>query len=343
MAILDHWHPVIRSKDVQGKPVQVCLDNREIVLFRGPQGKLTALADRCCHRGMRLSKGQVCDGQLVCPYHGWRYCHDGKLITTSVPAETHRTANFDVDERYGLIWIRQPGSDSGIPDIPFGDFEYVGTLFHQIEAPLEVALDNFTEVEHTGAAHAYFGYAQDDVAGIETKSWFDDDTVSVRNRGKQRHYPLLLKPFVEFRKGDWFSNNWTTYFSPVYTFYDQTWHCPKTGRERTQRLRIAIFFNPINDDTTQIVTLIYSRLFYGKFLFRHVVRHIITQMTRFEVGLDKTIIGELADKNTELRGMQLGRFDQPLVWNRRMINSIYRGMRPEKPLAVESSKSTCPT
>ncbi|MEM8678085.1 MAG: Rieske 2Fe-2S domain-containing protein [Planctomycetota bacterium] len=327
MPALDHWHPVARCKDVQQKPHAVRLCGRELVLFRSKSGVVGALEDQCCHRGMRLSVGKVDEsGCLVCPYHGWKYHVDGQLETSSVPKLTHQTEFFLTREEFGLTWIKSSKSEVPFPELDFEGHEYIGTLFHTLDAPLEVALDNFTEVEHTGEAHAYFGYSQEDTAKIETKMSVTKTTTSVVNKGVQRPYPWFVKPFLSIRPGDYFYNTWVTYFSPVYTVYDQFWTTPDGKHERKNRLRIAIFFNPLDDKTTQMVTLIYGKPFLGRFFFRHVVRHLITAGTNMELLLDKQVVDNLADKSPSLRGKKLGRFDQPLIQNRRRIDKIYRGM-----------------
>jgi phenylpropionate dioxygenase-like ring-hydroxylating dioxygenase large terminal subunit len=53
MAILDHWHPVLFSRDLGAKPVGVKLAGRDIALFRTKAGTPAALDDVCPHRRMR--------------------------------------------------------------------------------------------------------------------------------------------------------------------------------------------------------------------------------------------------------------------------------------------------
>ena len=82
----------------------------DIVLFLGPDGQPAALADRCCHRTARLSKGWVDDGRIVCGYHGWTYDHAGALVRIpQFDSETvlpkHQVPPFHCAARYGYAWV----------------------------------------------------------------------------------------------------------------------------------------------------------------------------------------------------------------------------------------------
>ena len=41
-----------------------------IVFFRGADGKVGALEDRCCHRSAPLSVGRLQGNEVECGYHG---------------------------------------------------------------------------------------------------------------------------------------------------------------------------------------------------------------------------------------------------------------------------------
>ncbi|WP_242117139.1 nitrite reductase small subunit NirD [Sphingomonas lacusdianchii] len=44
----------------------------DIAVFRTGEGAVFALADRCPHKGGRLSQGIVHGGAVACPLHNWR-------------------------------------------------------------------------------------------------------------------------------------------------------------------------------------------------------------------------------------------------------------------------------
>lgn len=199
------------------------------------------------------------------------------------------------------------------------------TLHHRIRAPLELVLDNFVEVEHTATTHGFLGYSRERISEIETHVSVTDKTVRVTNRGSQKRIPWIVERLYDIRTGDWFADDWTTYFSPVYTVYDQWWSNPSTGEPRQQRLRIAVFFNQVDSAQTDVVTFVYSTMVWGQFGFHLLLKPVLTRLVDYEIGLDQQMVENIVDKHITLGEMQLGRFDRALVETRRRIDRIYRG------------------
>lgn len=78
------WTPLIETRRVKDKPLRIVLAGEPLVLFRSPSGAVSALIDRCPHRGVALSLGSVgADGCIECPFHGWRF--DGAGQNRHVP------------------------------------------------------------------------------------------------------------------------------------------------------------------------------------------------------------------------------------------------------------------
>jgi phenylpropionate dioxygenase-like ring-hydroxylating dioxygenase large terminal subunit len=103
------WFPVARLQDVQPGPAQAVLLGRELVVFGGP-AQVTVADGWCPHRGMKLSMGEVVEGTLQCPYHGWRYePSSGRCVAIpSLPANLPVTRvclkTYPVHIAYGLVW-----------------------------------------------------------------------------------------------------------------------------------------------------------------------------------------------------------------------------------------------
>lgn len=91
-----------------------------IALWRSGSGRTAASADRCPHRGMRLSHGFVRGEALSCIYHGWSYTQAGHCLRIPahpglVPPETIRVATHVVEESDGVIWVAMGQPDGGPP------------------------------------------------------------------------------------------------------------------------------------------------------------------------------------------------------------------------------------
>ncbi len=329
MIRLDCWHPVARSVDLRAAPIGARVGDAEVVVFRGADGRLGALDDRCPHRGMRLSLGTVQpDGCLACPYHGWAFAPDGTGRCPATPALTPRAPTWDVVERDGAVWVKR-GGPADFPDLGGRGWAPVTVLRHRAKAPLELVLDNFTEVEHTGRVHAFFGYAEADLAAVETRVEARDDAVRVYNRGPQRDIGRALRGLLGIRPGDHFVDDWTTRFAPVHVCYDQYWVDPATGAPRPRRLRVAVVFVPVGPAATDLFTFVYTNAGGGArgLLADRLLRPLLVGFTDLEVRLDLRLVGRLADRATALTGRRLGRFDKVLGEHRRRIDRLYRRPR----------------
>ncbi|MFP2930219.1 Rieske 2Fe-2S domain-containing protein [Pyxidicoccus sp. 3LG] len=104
-ALKDYWYVACLSTELKpGKPLARTLFGTGVVLFRDEHGHPTALRDRCLHRNARLSRGDVFDGRLGCPYHGWVYDASGAVVQVPSLGPTQKAELLDADacEREGL-------------------------------------------------------------------------------------------------------------------------------------------------------------------------------------------------------------------------------------------------
>jgi hypothetical protein len=124
----DYWYAVEHDRAIKpGRVVEVTFWNTSIAVYRGTDGVVRALENRCAHRQLKLSLGDVTDCRLTCAYHGWSYDEHGRLADIphdlfgrSMPSIAIRS--YPVRVRYGLVWIF-PGDPAladtrAIPEIP---------------------------------------------------------------------------------------------------------------------------------------------------------------------------------------------------------------------------------
>ncbi|HLN30526.1 MAG TPA: Rieske 2Fe-2S domain-containing protein [Gemmataceae bacterium] len=326
MAILDHWHPVLCSRRLGKRPVAVRLGGKDLVLFRAAAGAIGALEDCCPHRRMRLSAGQVVNQRLQCPYHGWTFDCDGDGESPSTPKLYATAPGFDALERHGAIWLKPRTSQPEFPPFEVEGCYHVCTLQHQIHAPLELVVDNFTEIEHTPTVHGMFGYALDRMPEVEVQFLPTADSVRVVNVGPAKPIPLWLRFLLGVRSRYRFHDDWTTHFSPVYGVYDHWWADARTGREGLVRWRLYIFFVPRDEDSTTVMTFAFTRSRWpGPTGCVALFKWLMVRMLDQEIRLDVGILENLVDKNPHVEGMKLSRFDRVLGLHRERIEAIYRG------------------
>lgn len=120
------WVAVALSADVPaGTAHPVLYNGMELVVWRSTGGSVRVWADRCPHRGMRLSFGFVRGETLACLYHGWRFGTDGGCRKIPAHPDLEPPATITTDRRTaveasGLVWLA-PGAEppaSPPPDLP---------------------------------------------------------------------------------------------------------------------------------------------------------------------------------------------------------------------------------
>jgi phenylpropionate dioxygenase-like ring-hydroxylating dioxygenase large terminal subunit len=108
---INFWYPAIASKDLSAdQPARVQMLGQQFVLFRDANGQPCCLSDTCVHRGGALGQGKMRDGNVACPYHGWRFDGSGRCVQipsmgadAKVPARAKVDA-YPVEEKYGIIF-----------------------------------------------------------------------------------------------------------------------------------------------------------------------------------------------------------------------------------------------
>lgn len=157
----NHWYVVARADTVRGKPVPVVLWGNAIALFRDADGQIQAVEDRCPHRQVKLSQGDVVNGQLECVYHGWRF--DGTGTCTHVPylaadqkLPTCTIRRYPVRELDGFIWLypgdrtlldSQPIEPMGLPE--WDHLNYIVTVSSiNVAAHYSFLMENLMDMYH---------------------------------------------------------------------------------------------------------------------------------------------------------------------------------------------------
>ena len=88
------------------------LAGEPLVVVRDRELKLHALSNVCRHRYMQVMDGQGNSARLVCPYHGWSYRLDGRLMGATNMTESRlldkdncRLPEFQLETWLGFIFV----------------------------------------------------------------------------------------------------------------------------------------------------------------------------------------------------------------------------------------------
>ncbi|HXP94687.1 MAG TPA: aromatic ring-hydroxylating dioxygenase subunit alpha [Candidatus Binatia bacterium] len=183
--LLDLWYGLIPATAVSASPITVHRLGQDLVLWRDSKGTVHVQADRCPHRGARLSLGRVVDDRLTCWYHGVQVDGDGTIV--SVPAMPgcplvgrHGVRTFPSREIAGVVFayfaLHEGEPPSALePPAEFGDPEWSHFVCSAVwKTNYRYAIENVVDPMHGSYLHAdsfTLAYGQkDDVFRIEEKA-----------------------------------------------------------------------------------------------------------------------------------------------------------------------------
>ena len=177
-ALRRYWHAVARASAVTPEPLAVRLLGEDLVVWRGDDGQVGALPDRCVHRESPLSPGKVIAGCIECPYHGWRYNTAGACVLVPSSGEgapvppKARLRPAHVTERYGLVWLCLDDPVAGVPEIAQdtdASFRRLNMAVDTWHAAATRMVDNFLDITHFPWVHqgSFGSAAQTEVPHFE--------------------------------------------------------------------------------------------------------------------------------------------------------------------------------
>ncbi|MEL6379443.1 MAG: aromatic ring-hydroxylating dioxygenase subunit alpha [Pseudomonadota bacterium] len=186
------WYVVAPARAVRhGHPIVRTMFSEPIVISRSRDGRVSALRDRCPHRGAPLSAGRQCtvDGRdaMQCPYHGWAFdietgtclaapalsTHDRVQDVSGVKAHAYRVA-----ERHGLIWLFYEGPAArqtpigpavGSPAVIANELQLKSLTIVDAHGPYEEAVSGLVDAAHTPFVHKQWWWRQGQAAREKQK------------------------------------------------------------------------------------------------------------------------------------------------------------------------------
>jgi vanillate O-demethylase monooxygenase subunit len=335
---LRHWHPVVPATRVTSTPLALQCCGVPITLFRN-EGRITAIYDRCAHRRMPLSHGFVGPEGVTCPYHGCRFSADGVGYCPTTRSNRFRIPVFETRTLHDVVWVRSHdaasagshdlAADTGLhPDLAEDDHAFAFVVAKDIAAPLQLVVDNMTELEHTGMVHRQLAFGIDDFDTVETRSHFDEEGLTIFYRGRQRPLPPYLRLAFGLQRGDVYVQTATVSFTPPCASYRITW-TDDTGRNtRSFGMRFVNYYTEVDAGRTSLFSFTYWKT-AGTTL--HAVPRlalpIFRRLVSAELDRDKAIIEKVPRSEATLEWFQLSTFDRPLVATRKLMQRHYASNR----------------
>lgn len=185
------WHIAGRRADMPeaGDFVTHNFMRESVICIRQKDGSARAFYNACAHRGMRMVDGISSVDALSCPYHGWRYGLDGKVIHAQdadtdfpqgSPCGKLGLKELRCEEWGGFVWYTMDDNAPSLHDYLYPMMELyqnypmdtaVRVAWYRIEinANWKFVTDNFSESYHTRTAHP------------QVPPWIDQDVESARH------------------------------------------------------------------------------------------------------------------------------------------------------------------
>lgn len=182
--LINLWYVAEWSKNLKDRPLRVKMLGQRFVLYRDSGGQAHCLSDVCLHRGGSLAGGWVKGDCVACPYHGWRYDGDGKLVLVPSegkdykPSDRARIDSYPTQEAYGMIWVFLGDAPEEerfpLPEfVEYGDpaWKMLNDDWHW-KADAARVVENGIDIAHSSFVHPVFGMeatAQDNhIVSIES-------------------------------------------------------------------------------------------------------------------------------------------------------------------------------
>lgn len=199
MFVRNTWYVAAWPEEVTQKPLARTLLGDPVVLYRQDDGTAVALEDRCPHRNLPLSMGEVCGKHIVCAYHGLAYDSAGKCVR--VPAQENipaaaKVRSYPLVERDGALWIWM--GDAALADastiVAYPWHTDPGWAnkhsYYLIEGQYQLLHENLLDLSHVGWVHRNTIGGTPDAHSLATmKTDRDGDCVTVK-----RYLPDSLPP-----------------------------------------------------------------------------------------------------------------------------------------------------
>jgi phenylpropionate dioxygenase-like ring-hydroxylating dioxygenase large terminal subunit len=241
----------------------------DLAVWRDKSGSVACVQQRCPHRGAALSAGRVVDGEVACPFHGFRFDPQGSCTLApcngraQVPGSALRSTAVPMITAHGFVfaWLGEGEPDAAGPRF-FDDLgpDLVHAGSHETwRAHYSRMIENQLDVAHLPFVHANtIGRGGRSLVDGPLVEWLGPDRfrVYVFNRVDDGTLPRraadLSRPNVPFHLEFVYPNLWQNHIS--------------------DRVRVVAAFAPVDDRESVLYLRFYQHLALPRALGRLVCR-----------------------------------------------------------------------
>jgi phenylpropionate dioxygenase-like ring-hydroxylating dioxygenase large terminal subunit len=165
------WYVIgTKTEFLINKPKKITVWNKNYVVWKTPNSTFVALDDLCSHKGASLSKGKVCNNNIVCPYHGYEFNENGTLKKVPgicfQPSPIYDVTKYQIVEKHGWVYLNtysdliKNSSDIELQDNIFVEPEAtrndsVVFLKMDFNCYSRILSENSLDVMHIGFVHTF--------------------------------------------------------------------------------------------------------------------------------------------------------------------------------------------
>ena len=312
--IVNQWYAIVPSRQVP-KNGKIALRrlNLDLVLFRGDDGKIACVADRCAHRGAALSSGKVRDNCICCPFHALAFNGEGKC--TRIPANGRAATEdlnrfhvqaYPVRETDGIVFLWYGEASQATDTLPYFSDMLRGFVFSEMEDRWHThysrAIENQLDVVHVPIVHHNtIGRGNRTLVNGPKVVLENGDLITSANNetdhGQKPKKPeacVIKETYLRFR----FPNLWMNHIN--------------------DRICIVAYFAPVDAENTVLYIRLYNRI-TGVRALNRLIAWIGKYMNRVIERQDKRVVITQEPKASAYRSSEhLLVGDGPIIAYRRL-------------------------
>lgn len=161
--IKNQWYLAALLPELEEQnPLPKKILGEELVIFKTDSGKIHVLEDRCCHRNVNLSLGEIKGECIKCAYHGWEFEGSGNCAKIpSLPPQqevpkTVKTGHFQSTVKHQSVWVwmgdEEPNQELIPPMHELDEYPFVYN-YHDIKGDLQLIAESLIDAYHINHVH----------------------------------------------------------------------------------------------------------------------------------------------------------------------------------------------
>lgn len=157
------WFAIAFSRELRpGKALARHYFGRDFVVFRSDDGEVHATDAYCPHLGAHLGDARVVDGELRCPFHGFRFDGEGRCVGTAYGTKAPpkaRLGTLPARELNGvvLVWhdVLGRAPEWEVPALDFDGWTPVRGVRLELESHPQETSENSVDFGHFAEVHGF--------------------------------------------------------------------------------------------------------------------------------------------------------------------------------------------